>query len=176
MIIINDKKINYRKYSILFFSILIIICCKNFIINNKVINGNSMNDTFYNNDVVLIKKFNKTISRYDIVVINAKEPGLKKSIIKRVIGLPGEEIQIKNGVVYINNKKLQDDVVNEYIEDGGIANKIFKLEEDEYFVLGDNRNNSEDSRSEWLGSVKIGQIEGKVCMQIYPFDKIRIIN
>lgn len=135
-----------------------------------------MNDTFYNNDVVLIKKINNIISRYDIVVINTQEPGLKKSIIKRVIGLPGEEIQIKNGVVYINNKKLQDDVVIEYIEDGGIANNVIKLKEDEYFVLGDNRNNSEDSRNEWLGSVTLDQIEGKVCMQIYPFNKIKIIK
>lgn len=135
-----------------------------------------MNDTFYNNDVVLIKKINNIISRYDIVVINTEEPGLKKSIIKRVVGLPGEEIQIKNGVVYINNKKLQDDVVIEYIEDGGIANNVIKLKEDEYFVLGDNRNNSEDSRNEWLGSVTLDQIEGKVCMQIYPFNKIKIIK
>lgn len=135
-----------------------------------------MSAAFNNNDVVIVEKFSKKIERYDVVIINTKEKGLKGSVIKRVIGLPNETIQIKDGQVHINDKKLNDDVSNEFIEYSGIAQEKVKLDEESIFVLGDNRNNSEDSRNEWLGIVNINQIEGKPILKIYPFTEISILK
>lgn len=160
----------------LFVALILIIFFKKFVITNKIVNGNSMNNSFFNNDVLLVEKINKKISRYDVVIIKSKEIGLKKSLIKRVIALPYESIQIKDGAVWINDNKLDNDVVSEFINEGGIADKKIVLGKDEYFVLGDNRNNSEDSRSEWLGIVNLNQIDGKPIMRIYPFNKVNFVN
>lgn len=81
--------------------------------------------------------------------------------VKRIIGLPGETVQISDGIVYINGEALADDVTDEKAISPGLAADGITLGEDEYFVLGDNRNNSEDSRSLSIGTVKRSQIIGK---------------
>lgn len=99
------------------------------------------------------------LDRYDIVVIKTNDDNLW---IKRIIGLPNETIQIKDGKVYINNNVLEDDIYcDELINDPGIAFKEIKLNDKEYFVMGDNRNHSTDSRSTLLGVVKYSQIYGR---------------
>lgn len=135
-----------------------------------------MSKSFNHNDVILIEKFTKKLERYDVVIINTKEKGLKGSVIKRVIGLPCETIQIINGEVYVNEKKLNDDISREYIEYSGLAKEKIKLDENSIFVLGDNRNNSEDSRHDWLGIVNLNQIEGKAILKIYPFNDISFVK
>lgn len=94
-------------------------------------------------------------------------------IIKRIIGLPGETVQIKKGKAYINGKKLKSDIygITDYIDEAGVAKSAQKLGKDEYFCLGDNRPVSYDSRYEEVGPVHRSQIIGKVWIRIWPLNK-----
>ena len=115
--------------------------------------------------IVTIKPSN--IQRKDIVVIKDPEGG-KDILTKRVIGLPGETIEIRNGYVYINGRRIDEP----YIKEKPTYNLKKKIPGDSYFLLGDNRNESEDS-SVW-GPVKKKLIVGKVILRYYPFKKIRL--
>lgn len=126
-----------------------------------IVKGDSMNPTYQNGAVVFFEKQYETVNRYDVVIVSIGNL-FKGKIIKRVIGLPGDRVQIINGFVYINGEQLLDDVVNDSMTESGIAENEIVLGADEYFLLGDNRNASEDSRSEWLGIIKKKQIIGKV--------------
>ena len=86
-----------------------------------------------------------------------------------MIGLPGETVQIKGSTIYIDGKPLKENYGKDPIDYAGIAEKPIKLGDDEYFVLGDNREISRDSRYEEVGKVK--NIEGRAVLRIYPFDK-----
>ena len=96
--------------------------------------------------------------------------------IKRIVGLPGEMIQIKEGAVYINGKLLVDSYGNEPMEDAGLAKEEIILGKDEYFVLGDNRNNSEDSRFSDIGNISKKYIVGKIWFTVSPKCKIGFIR
>lgn len=135
--------------------------------------GSSMEPVIYNGQNVLINRVAFNMSspkRGDIIVF--KPNGNKNShyYIKRVIGLPGETIQISNGKVYINGSILSDDVSTD-TKEAGIAATEITLDTDEYFVLGDNRINSEDSRSANIGNVKTSMIEGKAWYRLKFADK-----
>jgi len=130
--------------------------------------GTSMEPVIYSGQNVLINRvaYNLTSpKRGDIIVF--KPNGNKNShlYIKRVIGLPGETIQIYNGKVYINGEVYFEDVAID-TKEGGVATNEITLATDEYFVLGDNRVNSEDSRSANIGNVKTGMIEGKAWYKL----------
>ena len=110
--------------------------------------------------------------RFDVVVFQRDD---KKANVKRVIGLPGEEIQIKGGFIYINGKKLEaEDGKLEQVALAGLAEEPVKLGEDEYFLLGDNRESSEDSRFSNVGNVHKDQILGKVWIRISPLTELRL--
>ena len=96
--------------------------------------------------------------------------------IKRVIGLPGETVQIVDGKIYINGEVLDENYGYETMRDAKRAAEPVTLGEDEYFVLGDNRNDSSDSRSDLVGNVKKSQIVGKAFVRIYPFNRICILK
>lgn len=115
--------------------------------------------------IVAIKPSN--VQRKDIVVIKDPEEG-KDILTKRVIGLPGETIEIRNGYVYINGKRIDEP----YIKEKPVYNLKKKIPGNSYFLLGDNRNESEDS-SVW-GPVKKKLIIGKVLLRYYPFKKISL--
>jgi len=125
-----------------------------------------MNDYYFDKDVVFVSKIFDSLSRFDVVICKSKEPGSRSIVIKRVVGLPFETVQIIDGCIYINGEKL-DDFVDVEIKNGGIASELLILGEGQYFLLGDNRNNSEDSRNEWLGIVSQEQIKGKVLFKIF---------
>lgn len=160
----KNKK-NVIQISIFFLGVSYIVC-RIFLVDYMIISGNSMSVAYKDKDVILICKQYHDISRFDVVIANTKEHGLKGKVIKRVIGLPNEKIQIIGGYVYINDKILSDDIVNICMDYAGIADKEIVLGDDEYFLLGDNRNASEDSRYDWLGIVKEKQIIGKPFLKI----------
>ena len=96
--------------------------------------------------------------------------------VRRVIACPGDTVQIKNGKVYINGELYKEDIVSASIEDPGVAADEVKLGDDEYFVLGDNRNSSEDSRMANIGNVKKDYIIGKAWFHFKGLGKMGLID
>ena len=90
--------------------------------------------------------------------------------------MPGETVQIKNGRVYINDHELNENYGNAIMNDGGVADNAIILGEDEYFVLGDNRNNSQDSRFASVGNVHRSDIIGRAWLRIWPLDKVDLLK
>ena len=170
------KQIIRNKFLIfLVIVIVFVLVIRGFVGGIVVIQGESMNPTLLNSDIVFIEKIsyrNNKPKRNDIVVVTTNATGKKMQYVKRIIGLPGETIRIKKGKVFIDGEKLNEIHEFDLIEDGGMAREKVILGEDEYFLLGDNRNNSKDSRNVELGIVKRDQMEGKVFVRIYPFAKI----
>lgn len=133
--------------------------------------GQSMDPALTNQDVVLINKRAYTFEepkRYDIVAFKLKEDTESYFNIKRIIALPGETIQIKNGHIFINGDVLSDLPFDDLIMTEGLAIDEITLGEDEYFLMGDNCNNSEDSRYVNIGNISIKEISGKVFFRISP--------
>lgn len=137
------------------------------------VEGVSMENTLYHNDVLLINKIKYRIhdpERFDMVIFPYS---MNEYYVKRIIGLPGETIQIKDGSIYINEKPLLEEYGREVIQDAGLATNAITLDKDEYFLMGDNRNQSTDSRSQLIGPVKKDKLEGRVFARIYPFAQMR---
>lgn len=133
--------------------------------------GQSMDPALSNQDVVLINKRAYTFSnpkRYDIIAFKLKEDTDSYFNIKRIIGLPGEKVQIKNGRIFIDGNVLTDLPLEGLIMTEGLALDGITLGDSEYFVLGDNYNNSEDSRYVNIGNISQKEISGKVFFQIVP--------
>lgn len=126
--------------------------------------GDSMRPAVLDGDIVLVNRMIYDASkpkRGDIIVFKPNGNENARSYIKRIIGLPGETVQIKDGEIYIDGEKLEEKYETTAIEDAGTASEEITLDGDEYFVLGDNRRNSEDSRMADIGNVKRSEIEGK---------------
>ena len=138
-----------------------------------------MENTFHNGDSVIVDKISYRFSdpnRYDIVIFPYKYEE-NTLFIKRVIGLPGEKIRIdRAGKIYINGEVLDEHYGREVILDPGRAEKEITLGSDEFFVMGDNRNNSSDSRDPFVGNIKKSEIVGRAFMRIWPLDKFGIIK
>lgn len=137
-----------------------------------VVVGHSMQDTLQDGDSLIVDKLSyrfKDPERFDVIVFPSKYEN-KEYLIKRIIGLPGEEIKIDySGDIYINGKLITENYGRETILDPGLAWNSYVLMDDEYFVLGDNRNNSMDSR--YFGPVKRNEIIGRAFIRIFPFNK-----
>ncbi len=141
--------------------------------------GNSMNMSLMNNDTVLIDSLSYKLhspARYDVIVFSKDNNGKDTEYIKRIIGLPGDSVLISDGIIYINGKEQKGIKFDERIVNPGLAKETIKLEYNEYFVIGDNINNSEDSRSNTLSNVKIDEIKGKVWLVGWPFARIRLVK
>ena len=137
------------------------------------VNGESMYPTLHDDDNLIVDKISyrfRDPKRYDIIVFPYKYEE-DTYYIKRIIGLPGETVQVIDGYMYINGKKLDEHYGAEVMEDPGIAAEPIKLGDDEYFVLGDNRNNSEDSRYGDIGNVRRKEIIGRAWVRIWPFER-----
>lgn len=145
------------------------IILKLFFCDYMIINGSSMSDAYRNGDIVLLEKQFKDLKRYDVVIVKVNNAEMKGKIIKRVVGLPTETVQIVDGYVFINGIRLEDDVVDIKMEYAGIASDEIMLAGNEYFLLGDNRNESNDSR--YLGTVSKEQILGRVFIKVFEKDK-----
>ncbi len=136
--------------------------------------GVSMEPVLFNGQEVLINKFIYNIMSPDRGDVVAFLPNGNKNshyYLKRVVGLPGETVQIIGGYVYINGEPLAEDESYDKIADPGMAENEIILGNDEYFVLGDNRNNSEDSRSGNIGAIKKETIAGKAWFHLSGGEK-----
>ena len=133
--------------------------------------GQAMNSTLSGGDVVLLNELSYRFSgpsREDVISFKLNGSEDTHSYIRRVIGLPGETIQIIENNVYIDGKKLEEDYKTSKISDVGIVGEQMKLASDEYFVLGDDRENSDDSRDADIGNVKRSYIYGKAWFVALP--------
>ena len=144
--------------------------------------GHSMEPTLDNGDQLIVDKLSyrfRDPERYDIIVFPFKYQE-KTYYIKRIIGLPGETVRIdEDGTIWINGTALDEQYGKETILDPGpffADDGEVQLGEDEYFVLGDNRNNSQDSRDPAVGVIHRGDIIGRTFIRIYPFDRFGILK
>lgn len=133
--------------------------------------GPSMEPTLYNADNLIVQKFSYHFTdpeRFDVVVFPFKH-GERTYYIKRVIGLPGETVEIdSDGTIYIDGEVLEENFGKEVITNPGLAAAPIHLGSNEYFVLGDNRNDSADSRDPSVGNVYRNDIVGKAWFRFYP--------
>ena len=142
------------------------------------VSGSSMETTLSDGDNLIVDKISyrfRDPKRYDIIVFPYQHAE-NTYYIKRIIGLPGETVQVIDGYMYINGKKLDEHYGAEVMEDPGIAAEPIKLGDDEYFVLGDNRNHSSDSRVASVGVLTRDMLIGRAWVRIYPFNKIGVIK
>lgn len=135
------------------------IVSKNFL-QIILIRGNSMFPTYRNGEIRCIWKYSTELHRGDVIVFLST--ALNELLVKRIVGLPGETVQIKNGSIYVNGEIMDVLPNTPYIEYAGNAAALFKLGEGEYFVLGDNVQESRDSRYDEIGIVFIDNVVGKV--------------
>ena len=138
-----------------------------------------MESTLSDGDNLIVDKLSYRFSepqRFDIIVFPFRYAE-KTYYIKRIIGLPGETIYIDgNGTIFIDGEELKENYGKEVIKDPGRAYEPITLGEDEYFVLGDNRNNSSDSRDPVVGNIHRDEFIGKAWMRIWPLNKIGMIK
>ena len=157
--------------------IIIVILLFIFIVGFQQVVGPSMEPTLKQGDVIIINKLIykkiKGISRNDIIVLQQDE----KNMIKRVVGLPGETIEYKDNFLYVNGEKYKEKFLGDEVitEDFSLKELGYdKIPKGYYLVLGDNRENSKDSRS--FGLVKEKDIVGLAWIRLYPFNKIKLIK
>lgn len=171
------ETLNFSIYILLVFLFTFLIV--KYVGQRTVVLGSSMEPTLQDKDNLIVDKISYIVGepeRFDIVVFPfAYEE--KTYYIKRVIGLPGETVRIDYlGNIYINEVLLEENYGAEVIEDPGIAFNGVTLGNDEYFVLGDNRNHSSDSRFPAVGKVKKQDLIGRAWVRIYPFNKMSKVS
>ena len=153
--------------------VVVVVLFRSFIATPVVVDGPSMDPTLKNGQLLILEKVNKKYQRMDIVVVKTKIDGSKERLVKRVIGLPGESIEYKHDKLYINGKVVKDKFAN--ITDRFSIEELYKtkkIPKGYYFVMGDNREVSLDSRDRRVGFVKKKDIVGKAIFRIFPFNKI----
>lgn len=144
--------------------ILVVVLIRTFIITPVTVDGPSMNETLHNGEILFLKKFDKSYDRNDVVVF-IKRGKQDEKLIKRVLALPGEKIKCVSGIIYVNNEQIDDS--HAYGKTADFSEVT--LGEDEYFLVGDNREVSYDSR--YFGPVKKENIQGVTDFRLFPFNK-----
>lgn len=194
----REKKYHVHEIFLKWIVDITMVVCLSFILATYMLGkttvvGHSMEPTLENDDSLLVDKVSycfRQPERYDVIVFEPTIANVSKYYVKRIVGLPGETIQIIDGVVYINGEPLENDVIYSFglkDEDGkpvepekiynaGLAEKPITLGYDEYFVLGDNRNNSEDSRFSNVGNVKYSAIIGRIWAVSSPFGRMGLVK
>lgn len=174
---VKDKKSKIRLRAILeillylIFAICFLKYVPEYVFERVSVEGSSMCETLHDNDQLIGGKISVNlhrIKRYDIVYFYPKGNRNVEAYIKRVIGLPGETVQIIDSVIYIDGSPIEDPFIAEKQFESYLASEPITLDEDEYFVMGDNRNHSTDSRRASVGPVSYNDIEGKAVFRIWP--------
>jgi len=161
--------------------IIVILLLRTYIITPVIVKGTSMEPNFIENEVLFLSKISykiKEINRFDVVVVNEGND----LIIKRVIGLPGEKVEYKNNVLYVNGEVVEDKYEKDDTDDFDLEEICIRggdncttiIPDDKYLVLGDNRKVSADSRSK--GLFDSDEIEGRIVFRLWPLTKIGIIK
>lgn len=164
-------------FDLIFYAVLVFVCIyilPNYVIQRTIVDGSSMENTLFNGDHLYVEKLSyrfNALKRFDIIVFYPYGRKNKDYYVKRIIGLPGETIQIKGSDIYIDGKLLKEHYGKDPIIDPGRAVQPIKLANDEYFVMGDNRTVSKDSRSEEVGNVKKKNIGGRAIFRIKPLSR-----
>lgn len=143
-----------------------------------MVSGSSMENTLSDNDNLIVDKISYRFSdpaRFDIIVFPFEWED-DTFYIKRIIGMPGETVQIVDGDILINGEVLDESYGRERIEYPGRASEPIILGDDEYFVMGDNRNESSDSREEAVGNIKKDDIVGRAWVRIWPLNKFGVLK
>ncbi len=185
----NDMKEENKKRSIksiiielLVYLAIIYVCVyliPTYVIQRTIVDGPSMENTLHDGENLLVEKISYrlgNLERFDVIVFYPYGREFKEYYVKRVIGLPGETIQIKENKIYINGEELKEEYGKNDLSYEGIAWDAITIGEDEIFVLGDNREVSLDSRYEEVGLVSLDDIGGKVLLRIWPFNKFGTIK
>lgn len=168
------------------FAILCIFIVPQYVIQRTEVIGPSMEETLHDEDQLLVNKLVyrfRDPKRFDIVVFKPPESALiatnklgsKEYYVKRIIGLPGETIQIVGESIYINGEVLEEEYGKDPITYAGIASNEITLGEKEYFVLGDNRAVSYDSRYQEVGIIERDTLVGTAVFRLWPFNKFGIL-
>ena len=159
-------------YIILLFTCLNIV--PKYVIQRTIVDGPSMKNTLQDGDNLLVEKLSVRfgdLDRFDVIVFYPYGKDHEDYYIKRIIGMPGETIQIIGSDIYINGEILEENYGKDPITYAGIASEPIELGEDEYFVMGDNRKISKDSRYEEVGVVKGENIGGRAVVRIWPLSE-----
>ncbi|HET6872726.1 MAG TPA: signal peptidase I [Sporolactobacillaceae bacterium] len=166
-------------------AVIIAVVIRSFIFTNYVVEGQSMMPTLQDGNRLIVNKIVYHISepkRYDIIIFHATPT---EDYVKRVIGLPGDKIEYKNDVLYVNGKKVPEPYLNQYKSQltSGDLTQNFTLKQDtgrttvpkgKLFVMGDNRRNSVDSRI--FGFVDMSKVVGKVDLRYWPLNEISLVS
>ncbi len=142
------------------------------------VSGESMENTLDDGDQLIVDKLTYRFhdpERFDIIVFPFRYKD-NTYYIKRIIGLPGETVQIVDGEIYINGEVLEESYGREVMQDAGLAAEPLTLGDDEYFVLGDNRNYSSDSRDPSVALIHRKEIIGRAWLRIWPLDSFGILK
>lgn len=184
----EKEEINWKKeiigtilyFAFVFLAVWVIIT---FVGQRTVVDGESMYSTLHDRDNLWVSKLSYHINdpeRFDIVVFPHMEYGDQVYYIKRIIGLPGETVRVEpSGTIYVNNQPLEESYGYEKTIDSDMLGRAYEnvtLGDDEYFVMGDNRNNSEDSRFEEVGNIKRDELVGKAVFRMWPFTRFGTVK
>lgn len=152
--------------------IVVVILFRTFIATPVRVEGSSMVPTLKDGDILVLNKLSHNYKRFDIVVVSTN----KSKIVKRIIGMPGENIEYKDNKLYIDGKVIEDKTVE--ATDDFTLKELYgmnRIPDGYYFVMGDNRDGSSDSRDYRIGLIKKDNILGKTIFRLFPFNKIRTL-
>ena len=168
----NKRKENIQDLISYIVIILLVIIIRVFIFDPVKVDGPSMDTTLANGQILILDKFKykrSDIERFDIVVVKLDD----KKIIKRVIGLPNETVEVHNNRVFVNSVEIDNSYASSKTDDFNMDDiGLIKVPGDSYFVMGDNRAVSLDSRYPEVGTIRKDKIMGKAILRIWPLNKI----
>ena len=169
----RKKFLTFLEYAFyLFLLVFVLFLAPKYVMEKILVDGSSMENSLYDGETLLMEKVSRYFNgpdRFDIVVFTKNHGTYTKTYIKRIIGLPGETVQIIEDRIFINGEELEEDFGKDPMDSAGIAAEPILLGEGEYFVLGDNRRVSVDSRSKAVGTVTKDELDGVVFFRVTPF-------